>query len=349
MSNKLRTDFFSGQLVLTEDMLHDQQGRMQADQTLMTDMWRDGIFRDPNGLSNFTIAVDGTTTSLINIGWGIGYSNGHRISIDANKDYNANAPFATTNGVCTPASSGNRGVPIASYVAGQSNFVWAQYLEQNRTNPTAVDLVVGDRHFPHVDDGYRIVINTTNPPGNLLGLTNAVYLGTVFGQGVGTALAASPVGICQTQITLSTLIPKDSLVTANYQNVSITPQKLKTAGEMFIFDGACFSTLIASCQANVSVQPFLPTGIASKRFSQYGSFGIATSKTVFRPSFDGNFNIINISLEGDVIGTITPQYDGLCNIVRIVEVVDSRTVSHDVTYKSQDGTSMILALTEGGI
>lgn len=192
-----KTNYFPGMLVLVEDLGHDQEGRRAQDRNNAADFFTNGIIPDGNGLSNFDISVDGTTNTLINIGKGTAYSNGYRIKISSDKDYDANAPFQTTNGVCTSQSPGNKAIPLANYDLGQPNYVWLSYLETIRTTPSRVDLISGDRHFPYSDQGYNIALTTSNPPGNNNGLTNAVFLGTVFGQGVGNPLLSAPNGICQ--------------------------------------------------------------------------------------------------------------------------------------------------------
>lgn len=350
MPNNKRWQSFSGEEVLVGDLEFQSGARQQAEGSLSSDIWQNGIIKDPTGISNFQITVDSTTNTLINIGGGTGNANGYRIAIDSNVTYLSTNPTFTINGVCAPQSSGNRGVPLVSYVAGQSNYVWATYLEASRTAPKVISLVDGSVHYPYKDDGYNIVVNTTNPPGNPNGLTNALFLGTVFGQGSSVALQSAPVGICQSGIQqFTTLIPKDSIITANYTDTSITPQKLKYAGQNFIFDGACFNTLVASCNITVPIKPLQPTSAASRRFAQYMGFGIAGSQTVFRPTYDNFYRIVNISIEGDIVGTITPVYDGLCNITSMQEVIDSYNVTHTFKYISQNGVSLVSAMQENGI
>lgn len=348
MPNKRRTEYFEGHEILLEDLAHDQQGRQDSDYSLFKDLWTDGIIKDPNGLSNGDITVDGTTATLINIGWVTGYANGRRIAIDSNKDYDANAPFSTTNGICTPQSSGNRGVPLANYTRGQSNFIWAEFLEVLRTNPLAIASHDGAKHYPHADDGYRIRVTTTNPPGNPTGISNSIFLGTVFGQGASTSLVASPTGITDSGRQYAEIRAKDSVGTEDLKDGSVTPQKL-ASGLNFNVTSACFSTLVASSNVTVPIQPLEPTSAASKKFAQYAGFGIAVSKTVFRYTYDGFYRLIRVSVEGDSTGSITPTYDGLCNVTRLTETIDSRTVTHEFTWASQDGASLISATTENGV
>ena len=348
MPNNARTDYFSGMLVLQNDLAHDQSGRQQADQTRVSDFYTNGVLKDPNGLSNFALTVDGTTNTLVNVGWGTAYANGHRIKIDSNIDYRVSNLTQTINGICTPYSSGNLGVPLSSYTAGQSNFFWAAYLETSNTTPTDISLVDASVHHPHKSDGYAIVVNTTNPPVLPTGFDNAVLLGTVFAQGSGQALLSSPNGICQTNEQFVSLSSKDSLVTANYQDQSVTPQKMSPIGN-YTLQSACFTTLIASSNSTVPIIPLQPTSTASRRFAQYAGMGIADSQSVFRPVYDNDFFLAYIAIEGDIVGTITPVYDGLCNIIRINEVVDTYSVAHVFTYATQDGTSIVSAIQEQGL
>lgn len=341
-------EWFGGQEVVTEDMGHAQDARRDAERGLVTDFWRSGIIKDPNGLSNFEVTVDSVTNTLINIGWGVGYANGFRLSIEADQRYYANNPFETTNGVCTQQSTGNRAVPLASYTSGQSNFVWLQYLEAVRSNPTEVSVADGSRHYPHRDAGYKVVVNTTNPPGNTTGITNSLYLATVFAQGASVALQGSPNGITDVSRSYMTLLPKDSVGTDALIDQSVTPQKLAFAGQ-YSLQSACFTFLQAASNTTIPLQPLLPTSAASKRFAQYAGFGIATTKTVFRPVYDGFLNIVSVSIEGDNIGFIVPIYDGLCNITSVMETIDGRCVFHNITYSSVDGTSLVSALQELGI
>jgi len=226
--------------------------------------------------------------------------------------------------------------------------VWLQYLEEVRTNPQRISAVDASKHYPHRDDGYRVVINTTNPPGNTEGISNSIFLGTVFGQGDSIALSAAPDGICQLQQEFVSLIPKDSIGTDSYQDGSVTPQKLQQGGN-FSINSACFSTLIASSNAHVPLQPLHPTSSASRRYSQLTGFGIAGSKTAFRFSYDGDFNIRRIEIEGDNVGFVAPVYDGLCNITQLVESFDGQSMSHVFGYVSQDGTSLVNTVQENGV
>lgn len=346
---KKRVDWFAGEEVLQEDFGHEQDARQQNERGLYTDLWTQGIIKDPNGLSNLAVTVDGTTTSLINIGWGTGYANGYRVAIEDNSTYLSTNPTSTTNGVCTPQSSGNRGVPLASYAAGQSNFVWLQYLEVARTNPLAVSVVDGAKHYPYRDGGYKVVVSTTNPPGNTNGITNSIYLATVFGQGASVALQGAPNGICNASTSYAAVLAKDSVSKQNLQDGVFTPQKVSQTDGAFTFPGLCSTTLVASSNMTVPIQPLLPTSAASRKFAQYAGMGIAVSKTVFRPTYDGFFNIINITIEGDSSGLITPVYDGLCNITRMTEAIDGRNVTHEFTWTSPNGVSQVTTISENGV
>ena len=196
-----RTRYFSGMQPLADDLSFDQDARGDHDHSLSYDFWTDGVLPDINGLSNMVVSVDGTTPTLCNVSEGTAYSQGSRISIVGSNAYNPSAPYNTVNGICVPQSTGNKGIVLADYTLGQPNYVWAKYLTEVGTGRTAVSFSDGTLHYPYESDGYQIVVNTTNPVGNNVGLTNAVYLGTVFGQGAGQPLLPSPVGITDIQKT----------------------------------------------------------------------------------------------------------------------------------------------------
>ena len=190
-----QTNWFNGFEILSGDLDFDQSGREQQDMFRTNDFWNDGVVRDPNGLSNMLVTVDALTATLINVSQGIAYSNGYRISIPFDRGFNPNFLTQTTNGICTQASSGNKAVPLASYVSGQPNYVWAQYVSQISTARTAISLATGQLSYPYIYDGYGIFVTTNNPPGNPSGLTNAVYLATVYGQGPSVSLQGAPNGL----------------------------------------------------------------------------------------------------------------------------------------------------------
>lgn len=191
--------YFEGQEVLVDDLGFDQNARIDQDRTRIFDFWTGGVISDPNGLSNMAVSVDAFTNTLIDVSQGVAYINGNRINIDTDIGFDPNALFFTTNGICTPRSSGNRGVPLASYGLGTPNYVWAQYQQTVGTGRTAVSLADGTIHYPNEFDGYAVVVTTSNYPGNTIGLSNAVYLATVLGQGVGNPLLGAPNGLTDSQ------------------------------------------------------------------------------------------------------------------------------------------------------
>lgn len=191
--------YFEGQEVLVDDLGFDQSARIDQDRTRTFDFWTDGVISDTNGLSNMTVSVDSITNTLIDVSQGTGYANGSRINIDTDLGFDPNALFFTTNGICTPRSSGNRAIPLASYGLGTPNYVWAQYQQTTGTGRTAVSLADGTIHYPNEFDGYAIVVTTKNYPGNPLGLTNSIYLATVLGQGIGNPLLGAPNGLTDSQ------------------------------------------------------------------------------------------------------------------------------------------------------
>lgn len=200
-----REVYFNGQEVLTDDLFFDQTARIDQDRFRSKDFWTDGVLKDPNGLSNMVVSVDATTNTLLDVSHGTAYSSGYRIAINNDLGYSPNFLTQTTNGICTPFSSGNHGVPLASYQLGQPNYVWARYVEQVSTGREEISFSDGSIHFPEDLDGYGIFVTTTNPPGNPIGLTNAVYLATVLGQGVGNPLIGAPNGLTDSQKVYSSL------------------------------------------------------------------------------------------------------------------------------------------------
>jgi hypothetical protein len=187
--------FYSGMEVLSDDMGFDQQSRIDQTQFRTSDFWNNGVLRDPNGLSNMSVSIDAITQTLINVSRGVAFANGYRISIDADQAFDPNFLSATTNGLCTPHSSGNKAVPLASYTLGAPNYIWAEFITQISTGRTSVSFIDGSLHYPDQYDGYGILVTTNNPPGNPTGITNSVFLGTVYGQGVGTPLVSTAAGL----------------------------------------------------------------------------------------------------------------------------------------------------------
>lgn len=343
-----REVYYDRQEVLLEDVNYDQAGRIADDSNRLQDHFSSGILKDPNGLSNFTVTVDGTTNTLVNVGIGKGYANGFRVAISSNQAYTASNPYTTTNGICTPQSTGNRGVPLVNYGLNAPNYIWVEYVNTVHTTPFSLDPIGGNQKYTEEDDGYRVYVSEVNPPGNPVGITNSVFVGKVLGQGSGNPLIGTPAGLTDVGREYVYLIPADSIGTDQLQDRSVTPQKVDFTGN-FAFEGACFTTLIASSNTTIPIQPFLPTSAASKKFAQYAGFGIATSKTIFYPRYDGFDNIIDVQIRGDSFGLITPAYDGLCNIINIAEVIDSRTVSHHIEYTTVNGSSQIYSIEELGI
>lgn len=362
---KKGVNWFSGQEILVEDLGHLNDGYQEGARGNVFDFWGPGIVKDPNGLSNMAVSVDALTASLINVGQGVAYVGGYRIAIERDAVYSAANPTQTTNGICTPQSTGNKAIPLASYAPGQSNFVWAQYLEVARTNPVEVSAYDGSKHYPFADHGYSILVNTTNPPGSTAGMTHAVYLATVFGQGNGNPLQAAPVGLCQSRAAYATVWPKDSVGTVNLQDKSVTPQKVDPAGSYTMnglcvhavaadtvaattvtADGLCARNMVGSVDIAVPVVPLRPTSAASRRFAQRTGFGIASSETLFSVQYDGNGNLSSVVLSGDNVGLITPTYDGSCNIITVSESIDGSVASHQVTYGVVGGDTVVTSVQE---
>src|SRR5665213_2162411 len=187
--------WYSGQEILSGDMGFNDQGRISQDQVRTSDFWTNGVLKDPNGLSNLSLSVDAITSTCISVSQGVAFSNGYRISIDMDQAFDPNFLSATTNGICTQHSSGNKVVPLANYSLGTPNYVWAEYLTQISTARTSVSFIDGSIHYPDQYDGYGIIVTTNNPPGYSAGITNSVFLGTVYGQGIGQPLNGSANGL----------------------------------------------------------------------------------------------------------------------------------------------------------
>lgn len=226
-----QTRYFSGQEVLVDDLSFDQNARQLEDQSRTSDFWTDGVLKDPTGLSNMSLAIDGTTATLINVSQGTAYASGQRISISYNQSYNPNFLSQTTNGVCTQASSGNRGIPLASYTLNQPNYVWAGYVRQISTARTAVSFADGSLHYPYEYDGYGVFVTTVNPPGNPSGITNSVFLGTVYGQGQGNNLVSTAAGLTDAGKVYTQIRPTLPTVTsANIANGAVRGSSANSGG-----------------------------------------------------------------------------------------------------------------------
>lgn len=323
--------WFSGQEVLVEDMAFDQTARVQQDEVRTQDFWTDGIVKDPNGLSNFSVTVDALTQTLINVGHGTGYSSGNRIVIDSDSAYSASNLNFTTNGICTPRSSGNKAIPIADYTLNAANYIWAQYLQGVNTGRTAVSLVDGQVHYPQNVDAYNIAVTTVNPPGNLIGLTNAVYLATVYGQGAGNPLLSAPTGITDTQRAYVSIRPplgfatigngtvrgssansggsqreilQGTVSTPDFRPAAVTPSVID-ASQTFVMAGLQVSALQAIGQATM-------TGITNT--------GVIMATTNVQAGG-------NVSAQGNVNvgGTINASMNGLSSIGMAYSTVGIQT------------------------
>jgi len=201
-----KTNYFDRQEVLLGDLNHDQEGRIESHRNSIRDHWSNGIISDPNGLSNLAVTIDGTTATLLNVSHGSAYANGRRLSISSNKTFGSSEPFATTDGICTPQSTGNRAIPLVDYTNQTWNHIWLEYLNKVNTSPFTLDPIVGTKKFTEEDDGYRVYVSTNNYPGNPEGITDSVYLGSVKALGSSVALESGPTGLTSIQAPFS--IPK---------------------------------------------------------------------------------------------------------------------------------------------
>ena len=338
MPNYRGVDWFNGQRVLEEDMGFAQESREKADASLFNDLWHGGIIKDPLGLSNFTVTPDATTQTLINIGWGTGYSpSGKRIAIDSHKDWTPTDPYFTTDGISTPQSTGSCGVPLETYDTGKPNFVWLEYLEAVRTAPKAISVVDGSQHFPYHDDGYKVVVNTTNPPHNPPG--DAIFLATVFGQGASVALQPAPNGL--------TDYGREYAGTSQLNNGSVTPPKMDL-GAHYTLHSACFFDLQAGHDLAVPLIPLKPTSAASRNFVEMANVGAAVSNSTYNLAYDGTGKLAFATISGENIGGFFPVYDGLCNIIQVYEFFNGNNVSHQINYIDVNGSPFVASVVENG-
>lgn len=229
MTINSRSIWFSGEEVLVEDMTHEQNARTAQEQVRVSDFWQDGILKDANGLSNMLVTVDALTATLINVGHGTAYSGGFRIDIHENSTFNASAANYTTDGTCTPQPGGNQGIPLANYTLNQPNYIWAKYLAEIGAGRRAVSLVDGVVHYPNEYDSYQVIVTTTNPPGNPVGITNSVYLATVYGQGVSQPLLSAPTGITDLARTYTSIKPQQN-PTSNIANGAVRGSSANSGG-----------------------------------------------------------------------------------------------------------------------
>lgn len=174
-----RALWFDGQRVLADHLTYEQVSRIAEEDYRRSDYWTDGTILDAG--TNFNVTVDGTSTNTLNIGHGLGYLNGERISISSDSLYDATSPYHTTDGVSTPLSTGNLKVALQDYTPGTLNYVWLQYL-QTIDGVKTINPADGSAHYIEADDGYRVLVNTTNPPANPV--SNALFLARATANGL---------------------------------------------------------------------------------------------------------------------------------------------------------------------
>lgn len=295
---------FDGEEILERDWAYLQSGKEGAIKKREQDFWTDGILKD--GISNFFITVDGTTTSLINVGVGAGYISGERMGISSNQTYNASAPFTTTDGICTPQSTGNRGIPLSSYTLGTDNYVWLEYLQGLNTFPFAIHPITSQKFFPQANDSYRIVVNTTNDYANQQGLTNALFLGSVTAQGVGNPLSNNDIdytgrrytGVAPTLEGLC-LDGRGLFVTTGAVNASL--------------QGGCFGTLLVRDTKTNKMAPFGKGGIQGFRYRHPKLIWNGPTSVEIEPNTDGLCESTVMFYDGEVRTVAENIINGLCN------------------------------------
>lgn len=245
--------WFDGQRVLTDSMEFEQDARVNSTKKRLSDIWSDGTVK---GLyDGFAVSIDSITNTYLNVGKGVGYKSGERIIIDTDAVFDPTKPQTITQGVLTPQSTGNRAVTLADYSAGVDNYIWVEYLGVINNSSVTINPADGTTHYVEQSDGYQIVVTTTNPPNNPLGITYGLFLGRVTANGAGSAITGLTDLLSRQYLQLSVL---DGITSLGIQDGAITTGKLASQavtqgkvsdnaiGNAQIIDGAVDSDKIAT-------------------------------------------------------------------------------------------------------
>jgi hypothetical protein len=308
--------WFSGQRVLEDHMVFEQSGRISSENSRMTDLWSNGTIK---GLySNLNVSIDGITSTLLNVGQGIGYANGNRIAITSDSIYDGTKPSTTTGGVSTPQSTGNRAIGLADYTPGTFNYIWAEYLETIDPNTVTINPADGTAHYIDASDGYQIVVTTTNPPNNPVGITNGLFLGRVTANGTGVAITGlTDLGsrlymqLYAIDAITSSSIADNSISTSKIQNSAITNAKISTnaISTSIIMDYAISTNKVQDSSitpAKISAGIIAFNQLMTESFSGNLSLPAGTLYAFLSVSgfFGGGLGTSGTAVDGSISGTL---------------------------------------------
>lgn len=210
---------FSGQEPTLEDIQDYMQGQIiEAMKERISDLIQDGILHSALGItSEFPVTINGTDTTKVDIGLGLGYIGGERVQISANETYDATRPSRTIDGAVATGNIGNLAVPLSSYVLGTVNYIWLKYNTIKDITVFSLDPIDLQKYFTKNLDGYTLVINTTNNPVSNP-LADAFFVASVIAQGLSQPLLLS--GISYSNRTYALLKEQRVLVKTPLANKS---------------------------------------------------------------------------------------------------------------------------------
>jgi len=171
----------------------------------LTDFIQDGIVHSETGGSlEYPLSPNILDQTKIDVGFGVSYSSGERILIASNVLYDPTNPSKTdiSSGKPTPQSTGSIAISLANYTTGTANYFWIQYLQTIDITQFAIHPITSEKFFTRDTDGYWIIVDTTHHPVSNP-LTNAVFLGTVLGQGAGNPIPPSNISLTNRQYALT--------------------------------------------------------------------------------------------------------------------------------------------------
>jgi hypothetical protein len=166
------------------------QQTQQAIKERLSDYVGNGVVHsESGGAFEMTMTPNILDQTRVDISFGVAYFGGERIVIDANVLYDPTNPSKTDpgSGKPTPQSTGNIAVPLVDYTLNALNYIWIQYLQTIDVSQISIHPITSEKFFTRQTDGYQVIISTINDP-IITPLANAVYVGSVKGQGIGNPI-----------------------------------------------------------------------------------------------------------------------------------------------------------------